>query len=218
MVGITSAAVAVLASSLWFANLDKPSLDQVPQWLTGAATDGPSGSSHLRTTLGKVDGTAEDGAVAAMLPPHALAAPVTAVRSRESFQASVLMPAGLTHEVAECIVSSAEAHYRILDVVRAAAAQATKESGRQSTAKAMEFFFASWPDLAEMLQDGDVGIEVAKREPNNYGSSVGTIVYRIDAPNKVLSANIHSAKWFIKLRYTSGGRAQTLLDELFAMQ
>ena len=120
-----------------------------------------------------------------------------------TFEVRSVMSSQVSKEVAEVMVKAAESAYDIYSTLG-------DVTGKHRSIKLMdEYFFAVWPDLAELIESGKVGFEA---KPNNNPRNQGfQLFFTYNATEEDLAVSFHSATWLVSLKFPKG----TAEPELF---
>lgn len=197
----------------WHRGEDAPPLMiAAPSWLAppGDRSDAVFAASVDLQRDSVVDD--EDEVVSLLLPPSVLVSALVESKVPLTFDAQALISDHIPHDIAQEMVALASVMYK--HYVRSA-----DLIGRRHRS-ILALFYAMWPDLPKLLEDGCLSIRVARLTRVRGGGGVGGLVSSVSTHDNTISISMQLPKWCVTLRlpiYGEGGcmeRYKELIQEV----
>jgi len=155
----------------------------------------------------------EEDVVPLLLPPSVLASALVESKVPLTFEAQALISDHISHDLAREVVALASVYYKVYT----RSGDLIDRANRSTQA----LFWAMWPDLPKLLQDGCLSIRVTRLTRVRGGGGVGGFSSAVSSPDQTISISMHLPSWGVTLRlpiYVEGGcmgQYRDLIREVF---
>jgi len=114
-----------------------------------------------------------------------------------TFEVDDVICDALTADVAAEMIGAAKNHWLLH--------RATRRRARATDLAMDRYFFAVWPELAQLLTEGKVPVKVARTMRPRTDIGEGSVSYSYRRDERQLNVSFHLPNWFVRLTFVEQG-------------